>query len=279
MTASFPSKTPRPLALVTGASSGIGADLARELARDGHDLILVARREAPMQDLAEELVVHQSNVTVIAANLGVIDAASRLTAELERRGLAHLDVLVNNAGFGDYANFARAEPTRLSEMIHLNVAALTELTRTFLPGMITRGRGRVLLVGAVDGFAPGPGAAVYHATKAYVLSFGEALCYELQGSGITVTTLCPGPTQTGFCATANRVATAVHLQRAGMMTSAAVARRGYLALKEGRSVVVPGMANKLRAAWRRLAPHALVLAASESSHDPAMRYPAAEPGR
>ena len=135
-------QTPRPLALVTGASSGMGADLARELARDGYDLVLVARREALLQTLAAELATHGAHSAVVAANLGVCLAASRLNAELVRLGLGEPDVLINAAGFGDYADFLQAEPTKLTEMLHLNVVALTELTRAFLPGMIARGRGR-----------------------------------------------------------------------------------------------------------------------------------------
>ncbi len=259
MTVSSLPQTSRALALVTGASSGIGADLARELARDGHDLVLVARREPPMRALATELAADQAKVAVVVANLGVIDAASRLAAELERAGLAALDVLVNNAGFGDYASFASAEPTKLAEMIQLNVAALTELTRAFLPGMVARGRGRVLLVGALAGFAPGPGAAVYHATKAYVLSFGEALDRELRGSGVTVTTVCPGPTHTGFYAAAGGKDLPFDHERAGVMRSAEVARRAYAALKEGRHLEVPGAVNKFHAAWSRLVPRSLAL--------------------
>ena len=250
----------RPLALVTGASAGIGADLARELARDGYDLVLVARHEAPMHTLAEELAAHGACTTVIAANLGVSDAASRLVADLERRGLAALDVLVNNAGFGDYASFQRAEPTRLSEMLQVNIVALTELTRDFLPGMVARRRGRVLLVGATAGFFPGPGAAVYHATKAYVLSLGEALAYELRGSGVTVTLLCPGATKTGFAIAANGESTKFHHARGSVMESAAVARQGYHALKKGRCLLVPGMSNKFRAVFARFAPRSVVLA-------------------
>lgn len=164
------SKRARPLALITRASSGIGADLARELATNGYDLVLVARREATLRALADELATHQARVTVIDANLAVLGAACRLTSEPERRGLTAVDVLVNNAGFGDYASFECAEPTKLSEMIQLNVLVLTLLTRLLLPSMIARGRGRVLLVEALAGLAPGPGAAVYHATKAFVLN-------------------------------------------------------------------------------------------------------------
>ena len=249
----------RPLALVTGASGGIGADLARELARDGHDLVLVARHEAPMQVLATELADFGANTTVIVANLGVYDAASRLVADLQRRGLAAIDVLVNNAGFGDFAPFDSAEPTKLAEMIQLNVATLTELTRFFLPGMIARRRGRVLLVGAVAGFAPGPGAAVYHATKAYVLSLGEAVAYEVRGSGVTVTTLCPGPTRTGFSVAAGGGKTVLYHRRKSDSDPAEVARQGYRAMQTGRRVVVPGFGNSIAAAFLRFAPRRLVL--------------------
>lgn len=218
-----------------------------------------------MQALAEELASCGATITVIASNLGVIDAASRLAAELERRGLANLDVLINSAGFGDYAEFARAEPTKLTEMIQLNVTVLTALTRTFLPGMMARGHGRVLLVGDIAGFAPGPGAAVYHATKAYVLSLGEALTHELRGTGVTVTTVCPGPTQTGFCAAANRRLAASHCGHTGLTASSIVARRAYAALKGNRCIEVLGLANKFRAAWQRLAPRSLLLAMKEGS--------------
>jgi uncharacterized protein len=251
--------SPHPLALVTGASSGIGSELARELARDGYDLILVARREAPLRILAGELTIFGVKVAVVPANLGVINTASRLAADLRSRGINEIDVLVNNAGFGDYMEFTRAEPTKLAEMIQLNVTALTELTREFLPGMVERSRGRVLLVGALAGFTPGPGAAVYHATKAYVHSLGEALGRELRGSGVTVTTLCPGPTDTGFSVAAGGEA-APHFSGRGLMTPAEVARHAYGALTAGRRLAVPGLANKLQAAWVCFAPHLLLLA-------------------
>ncbi len=260
MTTHPASKSVRPLALVTGASSGIGADLARELASDGYDLVLVARRKSLLLALAEELATHGTRVTVIGANLGVFGAACRLTGELERRGLTAVDVLVNSAGFGDYAGFTRAEPTKLNEMIQLNVLTLTLLTRLLLPGMVARRRGRVLLVGGITGFAPGPGAAVYHATKAFVLSLGEALSHELRGSGVTVTTICPGPTRSGFAAAAGMPERRVASRSFGTMASAAVASHAYRALQDGRHVAVPGLFNKMWAAWLRLAPHPLVFA-------------------
>jgi uncharacterized protein len=254
----------RPLALVTGASSGIGVELAREFARDGHDLILVARRENPMRDLAVKLGAFGVNARVVAANLGVINAASALVAELHDRGLAAPDVLVNNAGFGDYQEFSEAEPTKLAEMIQLNVTTLTELTRFLLPGMLARRWGRILFVGALAGFIPGPGAAVYHATKAYVVSLGEALESELRGTGVTVTTVCPGPTNSGFGMAAGLEPNAGD-GRAGLMTSRAVAQRAYQALKRGRSLEIPGLRNKMQAAWARLATRMLMRASSVNS--------------
>ena len=247
-------KTSRPLALVTGASSGIGTDLARELARDGHDLVLVARRETLLQTLAVELESYGARSTVLATNLGVCAAASRLKADWARLGLGEPDVLVNAAGFGDYANFLQAEPTKLTEMLHLNVVALTELTRAFLPGMVSRGRGRVLLVGTLSGFAPEAGSAVYHATKAYVLSLGEALAKELRYSRVTLTTLCPGPTLTGFCDAAGHSGENSAERSPFLMKSADVAREAYRAMKNGRRIVVPGWGNKLRALFLRHAP-------------------------
>jgi hypothetical protein len=254
-------KKERPLALVTGASSGIGGELARELARDGHDLILVARRENPMRDLAIKLSAFGVNATVIAANLGVINAASSLMAELNDRGLDALDVLVNNAGFGDYEEFSEAEPTKLAEMIQVNVTTLTELTRLFLPNMLVRRGGRILFVGALAGFIPGPGAAVYHATKAYVVSLGAALGSELRGTGVTVTTVCPGPTKSGFGMAAGLEAD-LGEPRVGLMTSRMVAQRAYQALKQGRSLEIPGLTNKMQAAWARLATRMLMRASS-----------------
>ncbi len=245
-------KTSRSLALVTGASSGIGADLARELARDGHDLVLVARREAILQTLAEELVTHGARATVVAMNLGSCLAASRLQAELIRLGVGEPDVLINNAGFGDYADFLQAEPTKLTEMLHLNVVALTDLTRAFLPGMVARRRGRVLLVGALSGLVPAAGSAVYNATKAYVLSLGEALAEELRNSGVTLTTLCPGPTSSGFGAAAGCEGKGDGQNPSRrVMGSADVARQGYLAMKKGRRFVVPGLGNRLKAIFLR----------------------------
>jgi uncharacterized protein len=244
----------RPLALVTGASSGIGADLARELAKDGHDLLLTARREAPMQALAVELRGQGAAAEVIAADLSRPGAAAEFAGAIEARGLT-VDVLINNAGLGGVGRFDRVDPRRIGEMLNVNIVALTELTRLFLPGMIARRRGRIMLVGSTAGFLPGPGMAVYFATKAYVLSFGEALAQELRGTGVTATTLCPGATATNFFA----VAGAEHGVMRAMMSSAEVARIGYRGLKAGRRVVIAGLHNNVLAMGSRYAPHAMSL--------------------
>lgn len=248
----------RPLALVTGASGGIGAELARELARHGYDLVLAARSTAPMQALAEEVAGIGAAATVIAADLAKPNAAAALADEIAQRGLA-VDVLINNAGFGAAGRFDRLEPARLSEMLQLNVVSLSELTRLLLPPMISRRAGKIMLVASVAGFQPGPGMAAYFASKAYVLSLGEALACELRGTGVTVTTLCPGATATRFfdVAGARNSLMAKHLRR--MMGAAAVARLGYQALAAGRPVVVAGLTNRMTALAVRYLPHRLTL--------------------
>jgi uncharacterized protein len=244
----------RPLALVTGASSGIGRDLARELAKDGHDLVLTARREAPMQALATELQGHGVAAEVIAADLSRPGAAAELAGAIEARGLT-VDVLINNAGLGGIGRFDRADEIRISEMLRVNIVALTELTRLLLPGMLARRHGRIMLVASTAGFLPGPGMAVYFATKAYVLSFGEAIAQELRGTGVKVTTLCPGATATNFFA----IAGSEHGVMRAMMSSAEVARIGYRGLKAGRRVVIAGLHNNVLAVGSRYAPHAVSL--------------------
>jgi uncharacterized protein len=249
----------RPLALVTGASSGIGADLARELARHGHDLVLTSRRVAPMDALAGELRAAGAAVTVVAADLSKQGSAAALAAELDRRHLV-VDVLVNNAGLGAGGAFHESDPQRVSEMLQVNVVALTELTRAVAPGMVARGRGLILLVASTAAFQPGPTMAVYCASKAFVLSFGEAIGYELRGTGVTVTTLCPGPTRTGFPAVANTGGSALFTSPvANVMSSAEVARQGYRALAAGKRVHVAGLTNKIVAASGRFSPRALSL--------------------
>ena len=244
----------RPLALVTGASRGIGAALARELAQDGHDLVLVSRSVVEMESLAAELSPTGARSVVVQADLAQPGAAARLADEIAERGLT-IDVLVANAGLGGLGRFDEMDPQHISTMLQVNIVALTELTRLLLPGMRQRGSGRVMLLASTAGFQPGPRMAVYFATKSYVLSFGEAIAYELRGSGVTVTVLCPGATATDFF----KVAGAGENALGPMMSAAAVARIGYRALQSGRRVKIAGAMNRAMIAGARLAPHALTL--------------------
>ena len=245
----------RPVALVTGASRGIGADLARELAADGHDLVLAARSEGDLQRLAAELAVDGGRTTVIVADLSRTGAAARLVADVEAMGLA-IDVLINNAGLGAIGRFDRSDPPRIQEMLQVNIVALTELTRLLLPAMQARGHGRIMLVGSTAGFQPGPRMAVYFATKAYVLNFGEALAWEVRNSGVSVTVLCPGATATDFF----WVAGAADGKAVGpMMSSKRVAKLGWRGCKAGRRVVIAGVMNRVMAMGGQVAPRTLLL--------------------
>jgi uncharacterized protein len=250
--------TTRPIALVTGASGGIGAALARELAQHGHDLVLAARSLAPMEALAAELRTLRANVTVIAADLSQPGAAASLADDIAGRGLT-IDVLVNNAGLGASGRFDRIDAVRIGEILQVNIVALTELTRLLLPGMIGRGHGRVMLVASVAGFQPGPRMAAYFASKAYVLSLGEALAYELRGTGVSVTTLCPGATATNFFVVAGADNSAMARRLRRTMGADDVARRGYRGLAAGRRVVITGLLNRLLALGGRYAPHRITL--------------------
>jgi short-subunit dehydrogenase len=248
----------RPLALVTGASGGIGAALARELARHGHDLVLTARRAPELEALAAELRGTGAASTVLPTDLSVPGAARELATAIEQRGLI-VDVLVNNAGFGDVGSFVHEDADRIDAMLQLNVAALTALTRAMLPGMVARKRGCVMLVSSTAAFQPGPNMAVYCASKAYVLSFGEAIARELRHTGVTVTTLCPGATYSGFADAAR--AESLPLFRSSLvprMSSADVASAGYRALMRGKPVMITGVVNKLVAFSGRAFPRAVV---------------------
>jgi len=249
----------RPIALVTGASSGIGADLARELARNGHDLVLVARRTEPMRALADELKGSGANSTVIAADLSKPGAANALATELQSRGLV-IDALINNAGLGAGGPFHESDAVRVSEMLEVNVVALTELTRALVPGMVQRARGRVMFVASTAAFQPGPSMALYCASKAFVLSLGEAIAYELRGTGVTLTVLCPGATHTEFTDVAKTGTSRLFdSPLASVMASAEVARQGYKAMAAGKRVHICGLINKAVAASGRLSPRAISL--------------------
>jgi len=238
-------------ALVTGASYGIGLDLAECFARDGYDLILAARSESALEKEAERLAKQFGVKAVpIAIDLGAHGDGHRLADEVRARGLT-VDVLVNNAGYGTAGAFAGSdEPTQLG-MIDLNVRALVELTHAFWPGMLERGRGGVLNVASTAAFQPGPLMAVYYASKAFVLSFSEALWREAQGTGVHVSCLCPGPTASRFRERAGTGKT--RLATLGTpVTSMSVAEAGYRAYQENQRVLVTGARNRLMA---RLVPY------------------------
>ena len=244
-------------ALVTGASAGLGRDYARLFAADGHDVVLVARRRERLEELARE-IGGKSGVQahVLPLDLGDREAPRRCVEELRARGLA-IDFLVNNAGLGTNGAFAESDPAKQLEMIQVNVTTLVELTRLLLPDMIARKRGRVLNVGSTAGFQAGPFMAVYYASKAFVNSFSEALAYELDGTGVTVTVSCPGATETEFAGHAGNDSSL--LFKLGAADSMSVAREGYAAMMAGRRMVVHGVTNKLGVQALRVSPRALVI--------------------
>jgi hypothetical protein len=231
--------------LVTGASSGIGLELAKCFAADKSRLLLVARSTEALENLAAKLRrEHQIEVHVLTADLTRPESPQIIFDELKVRGIA-VDVLVNNAGFGLHGGFVELPLKRQLEIIQLNIAALVELTGLFLPGMIQRRRGGILNVGSVAGFLPGPNMAVYYASKAFVLSFSEALHEELRGTGLHVTNLCPGATESNFSQVAR-----MHRTRAAAvrkMSAAEVARMGHADFRRGQCLSVTGLSNKILA--------------------------------
>lgn len=243
------------IALITGASGGIGADLTRELAARRYDVILVARSTDTLNRLADEVTrAHSVRAHVVTADLAAAGAAEAVAARA-RELTPQLDALVNNAGYGLFGKFTETDFTDEMNMIHVNVEALTELTKRLLPNLMAA-RGKILNVASTASFQPGPMMAVYYATKAYVLSFSEALAEELAPAGVTVTALCPGPTRSGF-QSRSAVDTNAKLFKTGFMSSAAVAKRGIDGLFKGRRVVVPGLLNWLGVQSTRIAPRRL----------------------
>jgi short-subunit dehydrogenase len=251
----------RPVALITGASSGIGAELARVFAAHGHELALLARREARLAALADEIAATgRTRPAVLPCDLEQRDAVNRIAEALAARGL-EAAIVVNDAGFGLAGPAVALDRREQLAMIDVNIRALTELSLAFADS-IERHRGGILNVASVASFLPGPGMAVYYASKAYVLSFGEALHRELSDRGIRVTTLCPGPVPTEFQARAGlRLGIA---ERILALPADRVARLGYRGFMRGRRVVVPGFGNKLAAAVVRFVPHAILLRVADS---------------
>jgi len=252
----------RPVALVTGASSGIGRDLAALFAQGGHDLVLVARDAGALDQVGAELAHgHGARATIIAADLADPAAPERVAA-----AIASVDVLVNNAGYGLYGRFAETDVATELRMIQLNVSAVTHLTKLFLPAMLARGAGRILNVASTAAFVPGPLMSVYYATKAYVLSFSEALAEEVTGTGVTVTCLCPGATRTRFQARAKMDESRL-FRGPTIMSSEAVARAGYEGTMRGERLVIPGAVNKALVQSLRAAPRRLVTRIARALND------------
>ncbi len=246
--------THKTFTLITGASGGLGAEFARLCAADGRNLILVGRRGDKLSTLAAELGT-DITIHIIAQDLSEHGAAEKVYKRI-RRLRARVDQVINNAGSGDYAPFERANPVRQEHMIALNITAVTILTNLFLPDMIKVKRGRILNIGSVVSFAPLPNMSVYAASKAFVLSFSEALSAELRGTGVTVTCLCPGATKTGF-ARAARVGGNHPLART-KTSPAAIARVGYQAMMAGAAIAIPGLKNKLFITMAKFLPRAAV---------------------
>ena len=257
-----PSTAPiREVALITGASSGIGLELARLFATDRKDLVLVARNREKLTQIAGELQgKHKVSVNVLAADLADPDAPSSIARALAGIGIS-VDTLVNNAGIGVYGRFAETDLAKELELIQINAIAVTALTKMFLPAMVRRGRGRILNVSSTAAFQPGPLMSVYYATKAYVLSFSEALSNETRGTGVTVTALCPGPTITDFQRRAGVDDTRL-FHSPLVMDARRVARAGYEGMKKGKSLVIPGLINRLLVQGVRLMPRKAVTQAA-----------------
>lgn len=252
-----PAEAERPgTVLVTGASGGIGYELSKLFARDGHNLVLVSRNGARLEEVARELKAkHGVRCTILAGDLSVPGSPAALFEEIEKASI-EIDVLVNNAGFGSLGLYHERPVEEQLEMIQLNVTSLAHLTRLVLPGMVARKRGRIVNVASIAAYQPGPFMAVYYATKAFVVSFSEAIANELHTTGVKVTAICPGPTRTGFGKRAGVDKSTLFHDRM-TMDAARVARLGYEGMLKNKTVVITGGKNKLIAAGARLAPRRL----------------------
>ena len=239
------------ITLITGASAGLGADFARQLSQRGHRLVLAARRLERLEALAAEL----GNARAVAIDLGEPGAAQRLMADIAANG-EEVTCLINNAGFGLWGRFVTLDGHRHREMIDLNCGALVELAHAVLPAMLKRGDGAILNVASTAAFQPGPGMATYFATKAFVLSFSEALHEEMRGTGVRVTALCPGPTRTEFGDVAGFKGNGMFDKLSA--TSVDVVAAGLKALDANRAVAIPGLFNKMGAQGHRFVPRALL---------------------
>ena len=264
---SLPAPAPDRTALVTGASSGIGAEIARQLARRGHGVTLVARSVAKLEALAEELSGEGVRAEVVAADLTDRGARAGLLGAVEARGLT-VDVLVGNAGHSTLGPVAASDPEAEMAMVELDVVAVVDLTSRIVPGMVERGRGAVLNVASTAAFQPLPGQAGNAAGKAFVLSYTQSLAGELRGTGVTATALCPGPVETGFGARAgfsDEDAKAA-LPPVMWVPATEVARAAVDGLDKGRLVVIPGAANRVASAFSQVTPRSLLLPILARNH-------------
>jgi short-subunit dehydrogenase len=251
--------------LITGASSGIGLELAHVFAQKKHNLVLVARNSERLKTLAQSLST-EHGVTVVAESLDLTKPESpRQLFEMMQKQNFKIDTLVNNAGFGYSGRFDKMPLDRCLDMIQLNITALTELTRLFLPPMVAQGFGQILNVASTAAFQPGPLMSVYYATKSYVLSFSEAIAQELEGSGVTVVALCPGPTETEFAREAQMELSRL-FQNGGAMTARAVAEAAVTGLERRQRIVIPGFRNRFVACTVGLMPRRLVTKIVENLH-------------
>jgi uncharacterized protein len=257
---SLPTPGPDRAALVTGASQGIGADLARELSRRGHRVLLVARTEDKLRALADELTAAGGRADVLATDLADRDARAGLLDRVAELGVT-VDVLVNNAGFSTMGRVSDSDPAAELMMVEVDVVAVVDLCSRLLPGMVERGRGAVLNVASTAAFQPLPGQAGYGAGKAFVLSYTQSLVGELKGSGVSATALCPGPVHTGFGERAgfSKEDAEKALPAVLWIDSAQVAKAAVEGLDKGRMVVIPGVTNRVAAALAQVTPRTLLL--------------------
>lgn len=247
----------RNYALVTGASGGIGFELAELLAKDKHNLVLIARSENKLQEI--KTVFEKDfgvDVKIIANDLSVPEAPIKVFDQLKKEDIS-IDILINNAGFGDYGTFAECDWQKQEQMINLNILALTKLTRLFLPAMIKSGYGRIMNVASTAAFQPGPLMSIYYATKSFVLSFTYAIANEIKGTGVTISALCPGPTDTGFVSAASLEGSKL-FKTFKPKPSYEVALFGYKRMMKGKLLSIPGCLNKLMVWSIRFTPRKMV---------------------
>jgi short-subunit dehydrogenase len=269
---SIPPPGPDRTCLITGASSGIGADLARELAKRGHGVTLVARREAALRELADDLArTHGIRAEVATADLADAAARDQLVSDVQKRGLT-VDVLVNNAGFSTMGPVHQSDASKEVAMVRTDVEAVVHLCSAFLPGMVARGTGAVLNVASTAAFQPLPGQAGYGGSKAFVLAYSHAVAQEVRDHGVTVTVLCPGPVETGFAEAMGLSDEEASGSLPSFMwrSSAQVAAQAVEGLDKGRTVVIPGMPNRVGARLAWLMPRRLLLPILARQH-PSLR--------